>query len=255
MPSASTYKGVCVVNICVLFRPGLENVVRSSERFFAFTLAKVGFLILSSAVAGCATQGPIRDLPTVLESGNIRLSCGFMCSVADGDERIRYRYYYDNYRWLELAAIVARVGFDIDRNYFYLGSAAEGMGYRHAAQTYYRLALGSSSRCADFINVCDGLDVPSLVLARTKEISRQTLTEEKEELERAVQQPVYELKGKYRSIGQDTSKTRKQTQEQKTDRADMRHDDKDATQTDERVQQKGENEVEKWLRKQGQIDE
>ncbi|WP_050759427.1 PI-PLC domain-containing protein [Luminiphilus syltensis] len=57
-----------------------------------------------------------------------------------------------------MVANVARVGFEADLAYFYLGRAAEELGYTDAASIYYRLSR-TAYKCDGFINNCDGLEV------------------------------------------------------------------------------------------------
>ena len=42
--------------------------------------------------------------------------------------------------WQELALFVMRIGFMDDLTYYYLGRAAQQLGYMQAAQRYYRIA-------------------------------------------------------------------------------------------------------------------
>ncbi len=90
--------------------------------------------------------------------------------------------------WTELALDVGRIGYKIDLGYYYLGQAAQGLGYHHAAIKYYAtsaaMAAGNVARfqCAaegslgDLVapsilagvqpgpaGGCAGIDIPSVV--------------------------------------------------------------------------------------------
>jgi hypothetical protein len=122
---------------------------------------------------GCASNGiqspSGESAPNVLQvfkDGDVRLNCQLSCSGAWGWTRRNAKSLYNNALWKDLAIEVAKVGFQVDQTYYYLGRAAEGLGYLSAAQTYYKLALASDYKCAGIINNCDGLVFPRDILAR-----------------------------------------------------------------------------------------
>jgi hypothetical protein len=127
---------------------------------------------ISSNLFGCASGGiqspsgePISDVLTKLESGEVRLSCGVACSGAWGrSARRRAKALYDNGLWKDLAIEVARVGFKADQTYYYLGRAAEELGYTNAARTYYKLGLANDYKCDGLLNNCNGLVFPTEML-------------------------------------------------------------------------------------------
>lgn len=117
-------------------------------------------------ISGCASTGghdmhgeKISDIREALGKGSIRLTCGLACSGAYGYNRQRLRSLYDNAIWYDLARMVTDIGHGGDQSYFYLGRAAEGLGYIDAARTYYALAK-AGQKCGGLINVCDGLVFP-----------------------------------------------------------------------------------------------
>ncbi|MGH7093656.1 MAG: hypothetical protein ACREFB_09010, partial [Stellaceae bacterium] len=66
-------------------------------------------------------------------------------------------------RWRDLAALLVRVGYQDDLSLYYLARAAQGMGYRDAAATYYRQSIalsGTSISCANLSRLCGGLTLP-----------------------------------------------------------------------------------------------
>ncbi|MCB1930732.1 MAG: hypothetical protein KDH17_22235 [Rhodocyclaceae bacterium] len=127
----------------------------------------VVLMLLTLGLGACASGGSrtvsgsdVVDVITTFKSGELRLECDTACSGAWGAARRRAKSLYDAALWTDLVHEVAKVGFRIDQTYFYLGRSAEGLGYNEAASTYYSLALANSYKCAGFINVCDGLEVP-----------------------------------------------------------------------------------------------
>lgn len=62
---------------------------------------------------------------------------------------------------MDLAREVASIGYENDQQYFYLGAAASGLGYRNAARTYFSLANSTTFKCAGSLNVCDGFNYPA----------------------------------------------------------------------------------------------
>lgn len=128
----------------------------------------IGVFSLALALAGCATGGSrtvagadISDPITSLKNGEIRLECDTACAAAWGSARRVARGLYDAELWSDLTYHVVKVGHRVDQAYFYLGRAAEGLRHFQAAKIYFRLAAANGYKCAGFINVCDGLDVPS----------------------------------------------------------------------------------------------
>ena len=137
--------------------------------------------LVAAAVAvvgcGCATVGPhdpagvaVRNDIAALESGEVRLTCRAACAAYYGGLRPLQRARYDRQEWKDLALDVARIGFRIDQAYFYLGRAAEGLGYIQAARTYYELAIASPSKCGRVLDVCDGLVFPDDALSRLRRL-------------------------------------------------------------------------------------
>ena len=115
---------------------------------------------------GCATTGSytlsgekIIDVKASLKKGDIRLTCGIGCSGASGYHRRQKKMMHDNALWHDLALKVVNVGFEMDREYYYLGRSAEGLGYFDAALTYYKLAK-TVFKCGGVIDNCDGLVFP-----------------------------------------------------------------------------------------------
>src|SRR4029077_19728509 len=75
----------------------------------------------------------------------------------------------------ELALLVMRIGYQDDLSLYYLGRAAEGMGYRSAAASYYRQSLqlsGTSISCRYLSRQCGGVALPTTAAARLAAVER-----------------------------------------------------------------------------------
>jgi outer membrane protein OmpA-like peptidoglycan-associated protein len=142
----------------------------------------------SHLLFGCASRMAQRpndeevvDVISSLKQGDLRLPCDIACSGAWGWNRNESKVLHDNGLWNELAIVVAKVGFKTDLAYYYLGRAAEGLGYADAAQTYYRLS-SSVHKCNGSINNCDGFVFPDIIDEAFKRLEKTTsLTKNKSE--------------------------------------------------------------------------
>jgi hypothetical protein len=134
-------------------------------------IANYLLLIVVLFLAGCASApGPVNvkgeavsDIYSVFTNGEIRLACNSpSCAGGFGSIRREAKIFYDNGLWKDLVYAVAGVGYKEDLAYFYLGAAAENLGYWDAAQTYYRLA-DTVHKCDGWLNNCDGFDIRALL--------------------------------------------------------------------------------------------
>ena len=95
-------------------------------------------------------------------SGDARLECGADCALAYFAQKGKWRELHDRQAWRDLAVAVVRVGYGNDLSYYLLGAAAQGLGLREAAKTYYGRALDAQKAdrgCAGTLNTCEGLEV------------------------------------------------------------------------------------------------
>ena len=125
------------------------------------------FLIpVAIALSGCAALPPaISDAQrdASFRKGEFRLECrGAVCGGRWGVNRETAKRLYNNGQWSELAGLVTRVGKYGDLSYFFLGSAAMGLGYSDAAKVYFKKAIEHPNKCSGVLDVCSGFDVPKL---------------------------------------------------------------------------------------------
>jgi|LauGreDrversion4_2_1035121.scaffolds.fasta_scaffold473254_2 hypothetical protein len=130
-------------------------------------------IFIAFGLHGCATQGGTPDNANittdpylVFSSAQTRLNCGLSCAGSYGAARRKIKSLHDSGQWKELALEVSYIGFDIDQGYYYLGRAAEELGFSQAARTYYNFSLNRPHKCAGSFNNCDGLIFPRDAHAR-----------------------------------------------------------------------------------------
>jgi len=134
-------------------------------------------LLILLTLPACAAQVSGYDpataaaLQTQFQSGDAAMTCGISCSMSYGTARPELEYLYDTQDWAGLSTKLLDLGYNNDQSWFYLGRAAEGLGYTAAARKYYTQALAAGVKCAGFMNVCDGVDVPLLAQTRLAALS------------------------------------------------------------------------------------
>ncbi len=99
------------------------------------------------AVSGCSTkyQAVTPELQATfladLQAGKLNLDCGEGCALTWGQRAATIHAVDLGERWQELATDVMQIGFGSDLAYYYLGQAAQGLGYHQAAIAYYSQSL------------------------------------------------------------------------------------------------------------------
>jgi hypothetical protein len=96
-----------------------------------------------AALAACAMQNanvPPAQLMSELQAGQPMLDCRADCGFSWGDNRQQAATLDAAGQWRQLALLVMQIGYMNDLTYYYLGHAAENLGYLQAAQKYYRIA-------------------------------------------------------------------------------------------------------------------
>ena len=113
----------------------------------------------SSSGVTLASGGRI-ELSDNFRSGEAKLECQMRCAFAWGLERQHAKGLYNARAWRELALQVLDIGYGDDLSYYYLGKAAEGLGYDRAAEIYYRLSRDATLKCTDIYGDCYGFVFP-----------------------------------------------------------------------------------------------
>ena len=126
----------------------------------------------------CATRTPelpADELLRRLQAGEAVLECSLACLDAWRSNRITALLLDETRHWRELAILVMRIGYMNDLTYYYLGHASEGLGYREAAKTYYRISARLSAAgvaCnTENPNFCNGQVFPAAAETRLAELT------------------------------------------------------------------------------------
>ena len=130
-------------------------------------------------LAGCAAQQQsvvtADEAMVLLRSGRQILTCREPClaewrrTVPQAIALVRQA------RWQDLATLVERIGYQDDLSLYYLGLAADRLGYGLAAASFYRQSLqisGTSASCLRLSGECGGIVLPREAKARLTALDR-----------------------------------------------------------------------------------
>jgi len=145
--------------------------------------AVIGLAVLF--LCGCAGSGSDNryanmtrpELLAQLQLGRSVLRCREACLPAWRDAQPRAARLYAGSQWSDLAALVMQTEYQDDLSLYYLGRAAEGLGFYLAAISYYRQSMelsGTSISCANLSRLCGGIALPTEA-ARRLSIAEQLL--------------------------------------------------------------------------------
>lgn len=109
------------------------------------------------------------ELLNDFKSGKIVLDCDNHCGNS-WERAANELYSFDMAEnWKTLALRVSQIGRRYDLAYYYLGQAAQGLGYHTTAIKYYTLSAAIASggspgeRCGSYASGCFGIDIPEAV--------------------------------------------------------------------------------------------
>ena len=152
------------------------------------------------ALAGCAQkyQAVTPQIQATmlgdLKAGKLVLDCTLNCMLTWHQKVANLQALDLAEQWNDLAVQVMQIGYRQDLAYYYLGQAAQGLGYHEAAITYYRfadaLATGQTivDQCASqanqFSDPCQGVDIASVTPVLIK-ASQDVLVEQKRQQDAA----------------------------------------------------------------------
>jgi len=148
--------------------------MRATCQWFSLGLAGLGFLLLASCAEQVATISPSETL-ALLRTGRAPLTCGEPCLAQWQAVQPQAAQLLDRGRWRDLATLVLQTRYGDDLSLYYLGRAAEGVGYRPAAASYYRQSMrisGTSGSCQYLSRVCGGIALPRAASVRVAAIER-----------------------------------------------------------------------------------
>lgn len=130
-------------------------------------------------LAGCGEQHssatPDNGL-VLMQTGAPILGCRDACLADWRREQPQAQQLDAAGRWRDLATLVIRVGYQDDLSLFYLGRAAEGLGFTAGAASYYRQSRelsGTAIDCASLSRQCGGLVFPQAASLRLSSVTLQ----------------------------------------------------------------------------------
>jgi hypothetical protein len=134
--------------------------------------------LMCLVLLGCAERPAVSQAEAVdlLRTGRPLLSCREDCVAAWRRAQPQAAQLDGAARWPELTVLVLGVGYQDDLSLYYLGRAAEGIGYPGAAASYYRQSThisGTSLSCRQQSKACGGLAMPQVSLLRLAAIDRE----------------------------------------------------------------------------------
>jgi len=131
-------------------------------------------LVLAGCAAPPAAVTPAEAL-AVLQTGRPVLSCREACLGEWQRAQPQAAQLDAARRFQDLAVLVMRIGYQDDLSLYYLGRAAEGIGYRPAAASYYRQSTqlsGTSISCQYLSRQCGGVTLPMAAAVRLGAVER-----------------------------------------------------------------------------------
>jgi predicted Zn-dependent protease len=105
------------------------------------------------------------------KTGKAVFNCRTECALRYGTRKGDWKRLHSNQQWRELALSVMQTEYLSDLSYFMLGEAAQGLGLKDAATTYYKRALEAGARygCSGEGGFdCEGFDVKQRAQAALK---------------------------------------------------------------------------------------
>jgi hypothetical protein len=131
------------------------------------------------ALVGCAERADtVKPAETLaqLRAGRPLLTCREPCLAEWRRAQPQAAQLDAGARWQDLAMLLTRTGYQDDLSLYYLGRAAEGLGNRGAAASYYRQSTqlsGTSGSCQSLSRLCDGVVLPGAAALRVAAIDRE----------------------------------------------------------------------------------
>ena len=145
------------------------------KRRYCGKLMALSALLLAGCVAPPPAAVTPADAVARLRTGEPLLACREPCLAAWRLAQPQAAQLDASRRWAELAALIVSTGYQDDLSLYYLGQAAEGLGYPAAAASYYRQSTyvsGTTISCQNLSRSCGGLVFPREALRRIAAIER-----------------------------------------------------------------------------------
>jgi len=129
------------------------------------------------ALVGCAEQDTVKPAETLaqLRAGRPLLTCHQPCLAEWRRAQPQAAQLDAGARWQDLATLLRRTGYQDDLSLYYLARAAEGLGAREAAASYYRQSTvlsGTPNSCQSLSRLCGGVSLPRAAALRVAALQR-----------------------------------------------------------------------------------
>jgi len=108
------------------------------------------------------------------KSGKALFQCRAECALRYGTRKGDWKRLHEKQQWRDLAVSVMQTEYLSDLSYFMLGEAAQGLGLKEAAATYYKRAIEAGARygcSAEGGFDCEGFEVQKRAQAALKGMS------------------------------------------------------------------------------------
>ncbi len=143
---------------------------RAARRWRLRPACVAGIVLALTSCTVRMPEVPADEVLRRLQAGEPMADCQRACLDAWRANRATALVLNETRRWQELAVLVMQTGYTDDLTYFYLGRAAEGLGYREAAKTYYwisvRLSAAGLACIKENPDLCNGQLLPAAAEAR-----------------------------------------------------------------------------------------
>jgi hypothetical protein len=126
---------------------------------------KIKALILTIFISACFSVSLANDKYSEFTKGEVFFDCEISCSVEYAWKSSHLKFLYESQAWNKLSEEILHIGMLEDESYFYLGKAAEGLGYIDAAKSYYLRSIAATNAdmsCGGegWENLCEGFEFP-----------------------------------------------------------------------------------------------
>jgi hypothetical protein len=135
--------------------------------------------LICLALVGCAERldsAKPAEAMAQLQAGRTILGCREFCLPAWRRVQPQAAQLVAGARWQDLALLVMRIAYQDDLSLYYLGRAAEGLGYQAAAAGYYRQSTqvsGTPASCQNLSRLCAGVALPRTAALRAAAVERE----------------------------------------------------------------------------------
>jgi len=148
-------------------------------------------LILANCGGRPANPPPV-ELLALLKAGQPMLDCRDACLAEWRRIQPKTAQLDRSAQWNDLAVLVMQTRYQDDLSLYYLGRAAEGLGYYVPAGNYYRQSIwlsGTSISCQNLSRLCGDVALPASASLRLAAVQRMLAPPKQPRLRRTLRRP------------------------------------------------------------------